>query len=108
MSVPEASVLPTLTDVMKALDLSTSQVAESMQHYESNLQESLKTIENSTTIEDDLQKEIERGSNRYNYFQELAQYVNDLGEFLDAKVSVRMLDFVQININCIYYDSSLI
>ncbi|KAG2202349.1 hypothetical protein INT46_004674 [Mucor plumbeus] len=83
--VPEASVLPTLTDVMKALNLSTSQVAESMQHYELNLQESLKTIENSTTIEDDLQKEIERGSNRYNYFQELAQYVNDLGEFLDAK-----------------------
>lgn len=108
MSVPEASVLPTLTDVMKALDLSTSQIAESMQHYESNLQESLKTIENSTTIEDDLQKEIERGSNRYNYFQELAQYVNDLGEFLDAKVSVRMLDFVQININCICYYSSLI
>lgn len=88
MLVPEASALPTLTDVMKALDLSTSQVTESMQHYESNLQESLKTIENSTTIEDDLQKEIERGSNRYNYFQELAQYVNDLGEFLDAKVSV--------------------
>lgn len=94
---------------MKALDLSTSQVAESMQHYESNLQESLKTIENSTTIEDDLQKEIERGSNRYNYFQELAQYVNDLGEFLDAKVSgVRMLDYVQFNINCMYYNSSLI
>ncbi|KAL7316435.1 hypothetical protein PS15m_005525 [Mucor circinelloides] len=83
--VPEASALPTLTDVMRALDLSTTQVAESMQHYESNLQESLKTIENSAAIEDDLKKEIERGSKRYNYFQELAQYVNDLGEFLDAK-----------------------
>lgn len=84
--MPEASALPTLTDVMRALDLSTTQVAESMQHYESNLQESLKTIENSAAVEDDLQKEIERGSKRYNYFQELAQYVNDLGEFLDAKV----------------------
>jgi hypothetical protein len=71
---------------MKALDLSTNQVTESMQYFESNLAESLKSIENSTITESDLTKEIERGSNRYNYFQELAQYVNDLGEFLDAKV----------------------
>jgi GC-rich sequence DNA-binding factor len=84
--VPEASALPTLTDVMKALDMSTTQVTESMQHFESNLAESLKSIENATVTESDLTKEIERSSNRYTYFQELAQYVNDLGEFLDAKV----------------------
>ncbi|CEP07979.1 hypothetical protein [Parasitella parasitica] len=83
--VPEISALPTLTDVMKYLDLSTTQVADSMQHYESNLEESLKAIENSAAVDQDLKREIERGSERYNYFLELAQYVNDLGEFLDAK-----------------------
>lgn len=84
--MPEPSALPTLTDVMKTLDSSTNQVTQSMQHFESNLAESLKSIENSTVTESDLTKEIERGSNRYNYFQELVQYVNDLGELLDVKV----------------------
>lgn len=71
---------------MQALKLNSEQVTESMNQYKSNLEESLKTIENSNTVEDDLNKEIARGSNRYNYFQELTTYVNDLGEFLDAKV----------------------
>ncbi|CAO3608119.1 unnamed protein product [Mucor hiemalis] len=83
--VPAESALPNLSDVMKALTLVENQVSESMNNYKSNLEESLKTIENSNTVEDDLAKEIERGSERYNYFQELAQYANDLGELLDAK-----------------------
>jgi GC-rich sequence DNA-binding factor len=73
---------------MHALNLNAEQEAKSMNQYKSNLEESLKTIENSNSIEDDLNKEVNRGSNRYTYFQELAQYVNDLGEFLDAKVSI--------------------
>lgn len=72
---------------MKSLDISTDQVTESMNHYKSNLEESLKTLENSNTVESELTKEINKGSERYNYFQELAQYVNDLGELLDAKVN---------------------
>lgn len=85
--MPAESTLPTLSDVMRALNLVESQVSESMNTYKSNLEESLKTIENSNTVEEDLAKEIQRSSERYNYFQELAQYANDLGEFLDAKVS---------------------
>ncbi|KAI7899797.1 nineteen complex-related protein 2-domain-containing protein [Cokeromyces recurvatus] len=83
--IPEESTLPSLSDVMKYLDLSTDEVAQSMQQYESNLADSLKTIENLNNTELDLTKEIERSSNRYNYFQELTQFVNDLGDFLDSK-----------------------
>lgn len=72
---------------MKSLDINTEQVTESMNHYKSNLEESLKTLENSHTIETDLTKEINKASERYNYFQDLVQYVNDLGDLLDAKVS---------------------
>jgi hypothetical protein len=73
---------------MRALNLVETQVSDSMNSHKENLEESLKTIENSHVIEDDLEKEINRASERYNYFQELAQYVNDLGEFLDAKVKI--------------------
>jgi hypothetical protein len=83
--VPESSVLASLSDFLQTITLATSDVTESMQLSESALQESYKTIENSTTTESDLTKEIERGSKRYTYFQELAQYTEDLGEFLDAK-----------------------
>ncbi|KAG2202775.1 hypothetical protein INT47_004799 [Mucor saturninus] len=83
--IPESSPLPVLSDVMKSLDINTEQVTESMNHYKSNLEESLKTLENSHIVEADLTKEINKASKRYNYFQELAQYVNDLGELLDAK-----------------------
>ncbi|KAI8368476.1 nineteen complex-related protein 2-domain-containing protein [Blakeslea trispora] len=83
--VPEAATLPTLTEMMRLLDMSMVQVNESIEQYQSNLDESLKTIENSTQTDADLMSQIEKGSQRYTYFQELAQYVNDLGEFLDAK-----------------------
>ncbi|KAI8086841.1 nineteen complex-related protein 2-domain-containing protein [Gilbertella persicaria] len=83
--IPETAALPTLSDMMTSMDLSITQINESIQHYESNLAESLKTIENSTQIESDLDRQIEKSSERYNYFQGLAQFVNDLGEFLDAK-----------------------
>lgn len=85
--MPESSVLPSLTDVLQTLNITTQDVTESMQQSESALQEASKTIENSTTTDSDLTNEIERGSKRYTYFQELAQYTDDLGEFLDAKVN---------------------
>lgn len=84
--VPDAAPLPNLSDIMNSLTITTQQVSESMSNYKSNLEESLKTIENSSIVEEDLTKEINKGSERYNYFQDLAQYVNDLGELLDAKV----------------------
>lgn len=71
---------------MNSLTITTQEVSDSMNDYKSNLEESLKTIENSSRIEADLINEINKSSQRYNYFQELAQYVNDLGELLDAKV----------------------
>ncbi|KAI8331087.1 nineteen complex-related protein 2-domain-containing protein [Choanephora cucurbitarum] len=83
--VPEAAALPTLTEMMRILDTSTAQVNESIDQYQSNLAESLKMVESSSQAEIDLMNQIEKGSQRYDYFQELAQYVNDLGEFLDAK-----------------------
>ena len=84
--VPDEAALPSLSDIMKALNTVEDLVSESMNSHKSNLEESLKTLENSNSIEADLTKEINKGSERYTYFQELAQYVNDLGEFLDAKV----------------------
>ncbi|KAG2237678.1 hypothetical protein INT48_009616 [Thamnidium elegans] len=83
--IPDAVTLPNLSDIMNLLTITTQHVSESMNNYKSNLEESLKTIENSNIVEADLTKEIDKGSERYNYFQDLAQYVNDLGELLDAK-----------------------
>ncbi|KAI9481384.1 MAG: nineteen complex-related protein 2-domain-containing protein [Benjaminiella poitrasii] len=83
--IPEESILPSLSDVMKALEISTNEVTDSMQQYEANVTDSLRTIEHLNTTESDITKEVERSSKRYNYFQELSQFVNDLGDFLDAK-----------------------
>ncbi|KAI9341603.1 nineteen complex-related protein 2-domain-containing protein [Pilaira anomala] len=83
--IPDDSKLPELSEVMNSLTIATQEVSDSMNDYKSNLEESLKTIENSSRIEADLINEINKSSQRYNYFQELAQYVNDLGELLDAK-----------------------
>ena len=58
-----------------------------MKSYELQLEQIQKNMENLTTGETDLDKEIVRESERYDYFQGLAGYVNDLGEFLDAKVT---------------------
>lgn len=77
-------------DVLQTINLATSDVTESKQQSEAALQETLKAIENANSTETLINQEIERGSKRYNYFQELAQYTDDLGEFLDAKVSRRI------------------
>lgn len=58
----------------------------SLKGYEAQLSQIQNSALNLQTVEQDIKKEIERGSERYDYFQDLASYVNDLGEFLDAKV----------------------
>lgn len=58
----------------------------SLKGYEAQLSQIQNSALNLQTVEQDIKKEIERGSERYDYFQDLANYVNDLGEFLDAKV----------------------
>jgi archaellum component FlaC len=72
---------------MSSLNLATNDMAFSMEQHKSNLAEAQKSMDSLKTTERDIEREIERGSGRYTYFQELSQFANDLGEFLDAKVN---------------------
>ncbi|CAO3684648.1 hypothetical protein G6F70_009008 [Rhizopus microsporus] len=83
--VPESAALPTLADVMSSLNLAANDMAFSMEQHKNNLAEAQKSMDSLKTTERDIEREIERGSGRYTYFQELSQFANDLGEFLDAK-----------------------
>ncbi|KAI9259900.1 nineteen complex-related protein 2-domain-containing protein [Sporodiniella umbellata] len=83
--VPESTALPTLTDIMSSLSLATNDLNFSSQQRQQHLAETQMTMNTHQSTEKDLEKEIERASGRYTYFQELAQYVNDLGECLDSK-----------------------
>ncbi|KAI8981087.1 nineteen complex-related protein 2-domain-containing protein [Pilobolus umbonatus] len=84
-NIPDIPALPAVSDILKSLDASINTLTESIQQYESNLDESIKAVEHSISTEEDIMNEMERGSERYNYFQDLSQFLNDLGEFLDAK-----------------------
>lgn len=57
-----------------------------MKQYETQLTDSQKNITDLKLSGDDLDREIARGSKRFDYFQSLSTTVNDLGEFLDVKV----------------------
>ncbi|KAI8981606.1 nineteen complex-related protein 2-domain-containing protein [Mycotypha africana] len=83
--IPQPCQLSNLTDIMRTLDMNQNDIEIAIQQCEGNMTETKKSINNAEVVESDLVKDIERNSKRYNYFQELAQYVNDLGEFLDAK-----------------------
>ncbi|KAI8076838.1 nineteen complex-related protein 2-domain-containing protein [Halteromyces radiatus] len=84
--IPEAAALPTLDDVLKRLDFISSDITLTMQQYESQLSDAKKGMMDLNITGDDLDREIQHGSKRYDYFQSLSNTVNDLGEFLDVKI----------------------
>ncbi|KAI7857557.1 nineteen complex-related protein 2-domain-containing protein [Circinella umbellata] len=83
--VPVESSILSLDKAIENLDSNASGISSMMKSYELQLEQMQKNMENLTTSETDLDKEIVRESERYDYFQGLTSYVNDLGEFLDAK-----------------------
>jgi GC-rich sequence DNA-binding factor len=64
----------------------SSNLEESKQNHDKQLTQTLKDIESLKTTREVTESELERTSKRYNYFQELKAFVNDLAEFLDVKV----------------------
>ncbi|CAO3653362.1 unnamed protein product [Cunninghamella echinulata] len=84
--IPESTAIPTLDDVLKRLDLISNDITHTMKQYESQLTDSQKNITDLKLSGDDLDREIVRGSKRFDYFQSLSNTVNDLGEFLDVKI----------------------
>ncbi|KAI9489329.1 nineteen complex-related protein 2-domain-containing protein [Zychaea mexicana] len=83
--VPIESPIMSLDKAIENLNGTASGITNSVKDYETQLEQMQKNMEMLSTGEADLEKEIVRGSERYDYFQGLASYVNDLGEFLDAK-----------------------
>jgi hypothetical protein len=57
-----------------------------MRQYESQLSDAQKGMLDLKVTGEHLDREIQHGSDRYDYFQSLSNTVNDLGEFLDVKV----------------------
>ncbi|KAG0176184.1 hypothetical protein DFQ28_007617 [Apophysomyces sp. BC1034] len=84
-AIPEQTSLPSLADVLQNLNLASNNLMHTMQQYETQFTQSQKSIEDLRTTQNLVEGEIEHGSKRYDYFQELITYVNDLGEFLDVK-----------------------
>ncbi|KAI8344345.1 nineteen complex-related protein 2-domain-containing protein [Chlamydoabsidia padenii] len=84
--VPEVSTLPSLDDVLKRLDLISTDITYSMRQYESQLSDAQKGMLDLKVTGDDLDREIQHAGNRHDYFQSLSNTVNDLGEFLDVKI----------------------
>ncbi|KAI8140281.1 nineteen complex-related protein 2-domain-containing protein [Fennellomyces sp. T-0311] len=83
--VPIESSILSLDKAVQNLDSTSNSITRTIKEYETQLEQMQKNMETLSTTEADLSKEIVRGSERYDYFQTLAGYVNDLGEFLDAK-----------------------
>ncbi|CAO3597737.1 unnamed protein product [Absidia cylindrospora] len=86
--VPEPSALPTLDDVLQRLDLISTDITYSIRQYESQLSDTQKGMMDLKVTAEDLDREIQHGSERFDYFQSLSNTVNDLGEFLDVKIPI--------------------
>jgi hypothetical protein len=91
LSVPEQTAIPSLSDVLSRLSIVSSNLEESKQNHDKQLTQTLKDIENLKKTREVTESELDRTSKRYNYFQELKAFVNDLAEFLDVKVSGDMV-----------------
>ncbi|KAG2172997.1 hypothetical protein INT44_006970 [Umbelopsis vinacea] len=83
--IPEQTAIPSLSDVLSRLSIVSSNLEESKQNHDKQLTQTLKDIENLKATRDVTESELERTGKRYNYFQELKAFVNDLAEFLDVK-----------------------
>ncbi|KAJ2957562.1 hypothetical protein NQZ79_g6762 [Umbelopsis isabellina] len=83
--IPEQTAISSISDVLSRLSLVSSNLEESKVNHDKQLTQTLKDIENLKSSRELTDSELERTSKRYNYFQELKAYVNDLAEFLDAK-----------------------
>lgn len=84
--VPTPTQIPALDEAMQHLDIVSNDLDQIIQEYDTQLTQMEQNKQNLQTAELDLGNDILRSSERYEYFQSLSSYVNDLGEFLDAKV----------------------
>lgn len=94
--VPEQTAISSISDVLSRLSLVSSNLEESKVNHDKQLTQTLKDIENLKSSRELTDSELERTSKRYNYFQELKAYVNDLAEFLDAKVCDRVFSVLAL------------
>lgn len=85
--------MPTLDDVLQRLDLISTDITYSIRQYESQLSDTQKGMMDLKVTAEDLDREIQHGSQRFDYFQSLSNTVNDLGEFLDVKVRQKKMNF---------------
>jgi DNA repair exonuclease SbcCD ATPase subunit len=99
--VPEQTVIPSLSDVLSRLSIVSNNLEESKQNHDKQLTQTLKDIENLKSNRETTEKELERTSRRYNYFQELKSYVNDLADFLDAKVRPSVCKLEEMNVHAL-------
>jgi predicted nucleic acid-binding Zn-ribbon protein len=71
---------------MSRLNVRSNEIKYTLKQDETQLEEKKAAIENCKTTLSDIDNEILRAKNRYEYFQQLLQYTDDLGEFADSKV----------------------
>lgn len=79
--------IPNLTEVLAGLDMTSRTLEQSMAETETQLAQMENSTQDIGKAQADLDQQMTHESKRYDYFRSLAEYVNDLGEFLDVKVS---------------------
>lgn len=85
---------------MQHLDIVSNDLNQILQEYDTQLTQMEQNKQNLQSAELDLGNDILRSSERYEYFQSLSSYVNDLGEFLDAKVCDKCHPYERCLIAC--------
>lgn len=91
--MPTPTQIPALDEAMQHLDIVSNDLNQILQEYDTQLTQMEQNKQNLQSAELDLGTDILRSSERYEYFQSLSSYVNDLGEFLDAKVCDECLPY---------------
>ncbi|KAI8888210.1 GCFC-domain-containing protein [Backusella circina FSU 941] len=83
--VPAPSSIPTLSDMMNRLNVRSKEIKYTKEQEEGQITEKRTTIQTCKTTLNDIDNEMIRAKDRYEYFQQLLQYIDDLGEFADTK-----------------------
>ncbi|ORX53674.1 GCFC-domain-containing protein [Hesseltinella vesiculosa] len=84
--IPEPSQLPTVDSVLMRLDMISSDMTSTLQQYEKQLSDVQKRMEDTQVSHQDLEKELQQNSKRYDYFHSLSDSVNNLSAFFDEKM----------------------
>lgn len=86
ISIPTVTSIKSISDVQTILEQKMNDLRYLHNTHQSELVQIQKNIDNLVKSSEQMENELQTTKKRYTYFQELKTFVDDLVEFLDAKV----------------------